>query len=366
MPHIQRVTLENFKSIRRADITFSGLDVLIGLNGSGKSNLLSFFSLLGHVRTGNLQGFVQVRSGGAASLLHCGPTKSPTMAWRVELDRDPWHNAYGATLAYSADDSLVFQKELIEAQRQDQVVSTQVPLESSSRESRMNEPSVTAQANIRAVWTSMRDARYYQFQNTSFTSRIRQRREADSSFQLHDDGGNLAGFLARLRTEATDSYEQIRNACREVVPWFDDFVLDDSGATSATGTTRLAIRERSGETFAAHQISDGSLRFFALATLLCQPVDISPAFVCIDEPELGLFPAALSKLSDLMLRRKSEGVQILLATQSRDLLRYLDVAPIVAERKPPAWSETTFRQLSPADLDTWYDEYTQGDEHERR
>lgn len=129
MPHINRVTLENYKSIRRADLALSGLDVLIGLNGSGKSNLLSFFSLLGHVRTGNLQGFVQIRSGGAASLLHCGPTKSPTMSWRVELDRDTWHNVYSATLAYSADDSLVFQNELVEARRQDQSVGVQVPLE---------------------------------------------------------------------------------------------------------------------------------------------------------------------------------------------------------------------------------------------
>ena len=63
MPHINRVTLENYKSIRRADLALSGLDVLIGLNGSGKSNLLSFFSLLGHVRTGNLQGFVQIQLG---------------------------------------------------------------------------------------------------------------------------------------------------------------------------------------------------------------------------------------------------------------------------------------------------------------
>lgn len=366
LPHIQRVTLENYKSIRRADITFSGLDVLIGLNGSGKSNLLSFFSMLGHVRTGNLQGFVQVRSGGAASLLHCGPTTSPTLSWRVELDRDPWLNAYGATLAYSADDSLVFQRELVEARRQDQAVGMQVPLESSSRESRMNEPSVTSQANIRAVWTSMRDARYFQFHNTSFTSRIRQRRDAEPAFQLHDDGGNLAAFLVRLREEAPSSYEEIRYACREVIPWFDDFALTDGTSSGTARSTRLAIRERSGEMFAAHQISDGSLRFFALATLLCQPVDISPAFVCIDEPELGLFPAALSKVADLMLRRKEAGVQILLATQSRDLLRYLSVDPIVAERKSSAWSETTFRKLSPANLDIWYDEYTQGDEQERR
>lgn len=366
MPHIQRLVLENFKSIRRADIPFSGLDVLIGLNGSGKSNLLSFFSMLGHVRTGNLQGFVQTRSGGASALLHCGPTKSPTLSWRVELNRPNWQNAYGATLVYSADDSLVFQRELIEARRLDQSIPLQVPLESSSRESRMNDPTVVTQPNIRAVWTSLRDARCFQFHSTSFTARIRQRREAESASQLWDDGGNLAAFLMRLRAEASDSYGRVRDACREVVPWFDDFAWTDGSGSGSAGPTKLTLRERSGETFAAHQISDGTLRFIALATLLCQPVDLSPDFLCIDEPELGLFPAALSKLADLMLRRSDEGVQILLATQSRDLLRYLNVSPIVAERKPSAWSETTFRQLSPADLDMWYDEYTQGDEIERR
>lgn len=286
------------------------------------------------------------------------------MSWRVEFDRAPWHNAYGATLDYSADESLVFRSELVEARHQDQSFQTQVPLLSNSRESRMNDPAAIMQPNIRAVWTSLRDARYFQFHNTSYTSRIRQRRDNESASQLWDDGGNLAVFLARLRDEAVDAYTSIVMACREVIPWFDDFAWPDDPAKA--GPLRLAMRERSGEVFAAHQISDGTLRFFALVTLLCQPVDFSPVFICIDEPELGLFPSALSKLADLMLLRREAGVQILLATQSRDLLRYLDVPPIVAERRSTAWSETVFRRLSPADLDLWYDDYTQGDEHGRR
>lgn len=363
MRHIQRVVVENFKSIKRADITFEGLDVLIGLNGSGKSNLLSFFSMLGHVRTGNLQGFVQSRSGGASSLLHRGPDISQAMSWRLEFDRTPWRNVYAATLEYSADDSLIFKSEFVEARRQDQAFPLQVPLESNSRESRMNDADAVTQPNIRAVWTSMRDVRYYQFHNTSYTSRIRQRREAESSFQLWDDAGNLATFLYRLRQDYSDCYKTIIASCREALPWFDSFVWPEIAA--GTQSLRLTMKERSGENFAAHQISDGTLRFFALVTLLCQPVDLSPAFICIDEPELGLFPAAISKIADLMLFRRNAGVQILLATQSRELLRFLNVSPVVAERESPDSPETRFRRLSPVDLDLWYDEYTQGAEHER-
>ncbi len=364
MPHIRRVTIENFKSIRNANISFDGLDVLIGLNGSGKSNLLSFFSMLGHVRTGCLQRFVQTLSGGASSLLHCGPAQSSSMSWCLEFDRAPWQNTYAATLEYSADDSLVFRSELIRAQREGHSIPLEVPLISSSRESRMNDADALTQPNIRAVWSSLRDARYFQFHNTSYTSRIRQRRELDQAAQLHDDGGNLAAYLLRLRDDMRVSYDAIVNSCREVIPWFDDFVWPDEHVQGMR--LRLAVRERSGENFAAHQISDGTLRFIALTTLLGQPVEFSPAFICIDEPELGLFPKALSKLAELMISRCDAGVQILLATQSRDLLRYLGVTPIIAERNAAAWSETAFRRVSPADLDSWYDEYTQGDEFERR
>lgn len=366
MPYVQRVTIENFRSIRRADISFQGLDVLIGLNGSGKSNMLSFFSMLGHVRTGSLQRFVQVRSGGASSLLYRGPSHSTSMSWRVEFDLTPRRIAYMATLDYSVDDSLVFRSESAEARQPGQAVLSEARLqaEAISRESRMNDPTVVTEPNVRAVWTSLRDTRYFQFHNTSYTARIRQRRETESASQLWDDAGNLAAFLVRLRDESPESYRSIVYSCRKVIPWFDDFAWPDNPLES--GHLRLAIRERSGEVFQAHQISDGTLRFFALTTLLSQPVNLSPSFICIDEPELGLFPAALSELADLMRSRHQDGVQILLATQSREFLRYLDVAPIVAERKPTSWSETVFRRLSPADLNTWYDEYTQGDENERR
>ena len=77
-PRLSRIHVSLFRSIRDVDLELSNLSVLIGANGSGKSNLLEFLNMLRHIVSGRLQYFV-ARSGGASSILRYGPKVTPEL-----------------------------------------------------------------------------------------------------------------------------------------------------------------------------------------------------------------------------------------------------------------------------------------------
>ncbi len=112
------------------------------------------------------------------------------------------------------------------------------------------------------------------------------------------------------------------------------------------------------EDFNGHQLSDGTLRFIALATLLLQPKEEGPALIFVDEPELGLHPYAISVLGGL-IHRASEGTQIMVATQSPGLLDAFEPSDIVVVER--VQDGTTFRRLEPKRLEAWLEEYKLSD-----
>jgi predicted ATPase len=109
--------------------------------------------------------------------------------------------------------------------------------------------------------------------------------------------------------------------------------------------------------FHASQLSDGTLRFIALATALLQPKP--PATVLIDEPELGLHPQALEVLANLILQAQSR-TQLIVSTQSAPLLNAFEPEQIVVIDREEGASR--FRRLKADDLAAWLaEDYTLGD-----
>jgi predicted ATPase len=167
----------------------------------------------------------------------------------------------------------------------------------------------------------------------------------------------LAAFLYRLQeTEYHDTYQLIRKTVQGIAPFFDDFFLRPDNLNSET--IKLAWKHKgSDKYFGASSLSDGTLRFIALATLLLQPVDLRPSVILIDEPELGLHPAAISLLASL-IHRASEKTQVIAATQSPILLDYFSPEDVlVAESKD---NGTTFSRLNSSDYDQWLEEFSLG------
>lgn len=357
MTRLKRLSLSGFKSIRELrDLELGPLNVLIGANGAGKSNLVGFFRLLNFMMTGALQEFIG-RSGGAGSLLHYGPKVTSHLTGALEWATEAGIMRYKCRLAYAAEDKLIFAAEQVRP-RLDAVPPPRViDFGAGYRETALRNANVKKGTAPALITEALSGLRVYQFHDTSDESRLRATCEADDSRFLYSNGGNLAAMLRRLREEHRARYERVLGTVRLVAPFLDDFILEPT----SNGHPRVSLRWRGRGAeyeFGPHQLSDGTLRFIALATLLLQPAEWLPSLIVIDEPELGLHPVALATLAG-MLHETAQDAQLLVATQSAALVDFF--APeevVVVDREHGA---SSFRRLSEDQLKEWLEDYSLGE-----
>ena len=357
---LKTVKLVNFKSIREQSFELESVNVLIGANGAGKSNLLSFFKLLNEMLGMRLQSHIE-QAGGANSLLHYGSKRSPSLEAELTFETDTGLSKYVVRLVYAAVDRLIFSEERIHFLREGLMVPYEEIVEGGHRETRLtslaDQPSDVGKSNpARVIRRILSTCRVYQFHDTSLSSAMRNPVYVDKNRPLMPDGGNLAAFLHGLRRDAPTSYSRIRRTIQQIAPFFDDFDLDP---TSVGGNNvRLNWRERdSNELFGPHQLSDGTLRAIALITLLLQPNESLPTLLVLDEPELGLHPAAVNVVAALM-KQASLHCQILIATQSTALLDEFEPSQVIVVERDDATKASTFERLDPASYAEWLEKYS--------
>ena len=201
----------------------------------------------------------------------------------------------------------------------------------------------------------LRNCSVYQFHDTSDSSNFKKRWDVEENNYLRSDGGNLAAVLHRLEREDINRFEWINNQVRRILPVFDRFEIEES-----YGKVLLRWKAQgTDKTLGAHLTSDGSLRFFALATLLNLPPEMLPDVLLLDEPELGLHPAAISLIGG-MIKSLAVERQIIIATQSPLLVDEFDLDEIfVLEMQD---GQTKFRKLKPDDYQSWLDDsFTPGE-----
>ncbi|MBX3273441.1 MAG: AAA family ATPase [Sandaracinaceae bacterium] len=350
---LDRIEVEGFKSIGSMGLELSAINLLVGANGAGKSNFVGALSLLGELVEGRLQ-LAVARAGGASSLLHHGPKRTPAM--RIEVRSGA--NRYMARLAYAPQDKLFFEDERAWGQGVRYSAPFEVPMGSGHDETRLQAEARAHPGGVCAwVLARVRQWRLYHFHDTSPMAPVKQKGRIDDNALLRPDAGNLAAFLYRLR-EASDgagAYQRVVASIRQVAPFFDDFVLRPDPVRP--DLIQLEWTERGSDAyFNAHSFSDGTLRYVCLATLLLQPSP--PSLVLIDEPEIGLHPFAITQLA-AMLESAATRTQLLVATQSVTLMNQFspDVVIVVDRRD----GQSTFQRLQAAEIASWTDEYSLGE-----
>src|SRR5829696_812307 len=286
---IETITVEGFLSIRSASVELGNLNLLIGANGSGKSNFVSALELLGRIVDEDLALYVG-RRGGAAALLHRGT--EPTDKIVLDLEFPP--NGYRAALVSAAGDEVVFAEEQIRFQGTDYPAPWIDRLGSGQRETRLNQHLTQGQAVAAYVVHVLRGCRVFHFHDTSAGAPVKRRADVANNRGLAADALNLAPFLRRIRDDHPADYERIRSVVRQVAPFFRDFVLEEEQQTMRLRWRQVGV---DGD-FGADALSDGTLRFICLATLLLQPEP--PPLIVLDEPELGLHPYAIVVLAGLL------------------------------------------------------------------
>jgi predicted ATPase len=355
MQRLRRVRLSGFKSIKNLDLEICALNVMIGANGAGKSNLVSFFKMINEMTGGRLQQFIAT-SGRAGSLLHYGPKVTPQMEARVVFEVDNGQDTYRMRLFHAAGDTLIFAEERLEFFRADWLGEPQrLDLGAGHAETRVTEEAEGGEPIARVFRHLLNNCRVYQFHDTSQTARIRQYCYVGNDRWLMPDAGNLAAVLYRLKNnEDPRAYHRIVGTIRQIAPFFGDFELEPSGPSGKD--IILNWREKSSDqVFGPHQVSDGTLRAMALITLLWQPVDDLPSVIVIDEPELGLHPFAKNVVASLM-KKASQHCQVVVATQSAGLLDAFEPEDIVVVERDENGS--VFARQSAESLHEWLAEYT--------
>lgn len=220
-------------------------------------------------------------------------------------------------------------------------------------DSAVEESSLAYNTKWRAAYlrTYLKSFMVYHFHDTSFTSPMRGDCNINDNECLRDNGSNLAAYLYYLMQNDEKAFRFIEGVVRSVAPYFKGFKLRPDANNN--NKIRLEWEEKDTDMYLdGYSFSDGTLRFIALATLLLQPN--KPEVIIIDEPELGLHPAAINKLAE-MVKSASVKSQIILSTQSTNLVNCFDVDDIIVVDRSD--SQSVFRHLSGEELGKWMDDY---------
>ena len=331
------ITVKGFRSIAHVEkLELTPVNVLIGANGSGKSNFVDVFPLLRCWAEGRLDSYVG-RSGGADRNLHFGTKTTPELHVQLAFADGERRDIH---LAATEDDRL-------------RVMSGSVGGPPAAQNAK--EPQ---HADIETfVRSCLKRWRVYHFHDTGKGAPILCNSELNDNRFLREDGGNLAAFLYFLRQKEPSCYQRIKKTFRLVAPFFDDFVLEPLALNDRM--IRIEWRHRMADKhFDVSTLSDGSLRFLALATLLLQPAGLRPSVILLDEPELGLHPYAVAALCSL-IRSVAVETQVILATQSPYLVDHFQPKDIVVVDRVAGQSR--FSRLAPEVLEAWLEDYSLGD-----
>ncbi len=334
------IDIEGYKSINKLHLVLNPINIFIGANGSGKSNFISFFDFLNKVYNQKLNEFVAL-NGGESKFLHKGKRVTNQITFKTEFDEG--QNGYLFNIE-AGTNGFVFTKESV--------------IYKSDKGKRIDfnnsESNLKAEGSNRNqyVINYLNNLRKYHFHDTSSNSPFSEASHVENDIHyFYNDGSNIAAFLFSISEENKITYNKIIKTIQSIAPYFSDFYLKPN----AKNYVKLQWEDKHSDIlFGVNDLSDGTLRFIALTILFMQPE--LPNTIIIDEPELGLHPSAISKLAGMITSAASKGCQIILATQSTDLISHFEPQDIVTVDQKKG--ESLFKRLNPIELEQWLEDYT--------
>jgi predicted ATPase len=345
---LNKVSINGYKSIERQEVFLGDINVLIGQNGAGKTNFISLFRFLRNIIENKLK--VTSLKEGAENLLYYGSKETEQIVIHFDFES----NAYFIILEPTRNNSLIVVNEQCGSLQEDRRIFWEKSIARSEDESGLSK---NAKTNKIAgyVYDLLRNWRVYHFHDTSESAGVKKYGSLADTHFLLEDASNLAAYLFVLKQTQEQYYERIVKTIQLVIPFFRDFILRPNPLNE--NTIRLEWQDMySDRTFTAHELSDGSLRFICMATLLLQKE--LPQLILLDEPELGLHPTAITILAGL-LKKASKRTQVIVSTQSVSLVNEFDVEDVIVVEKEKG--ATIFKRLDAKKLESWLNDYSLGD-----
>ena len=338
---MDRIEIKGYKSFKDLALDLLPINILIGSNGSGKSNFLSFFEFLNRLYEQKLTEYVAL-NGGIDKYFFQGSKITDTIEATIYFKC----NSYSFELQ-EGDNRFVFLKEGLgyyQSYSDIALFGNEANIKSYSGLSRGE-----------YIRKYLSEIKKYHFHDTGKSSPFtKESHIVNDTYFLYEKGGNLAAFLYGIREKEPIVYKRIIRVIQSIAPYFSDFYFN----VSAADTVRLQWTDKFSSTiYGPTDLSDGTIRFIALATLFLQPVP--PKVIIIDEPELGLHPLAIQTLAGMIKSAAAKGTQVIIATQSADLITNFDAEDVITVNQTDGVS--VMKRHSSEELNAWLDDYTLGD-----
>lgn len=334
------IEISGYKSIKSERIDLMPINILIGANGSGKSNFISFFDFLNRLYNRKLNDYIAL-SGGDNKVLHKGQKTTDRISFKVEFDNG--NNGYAATLVSGSNGFIFTSEKLIYRSDNGNDISR------SDSEARLK---TTDNFRAKYVIKYLNGFRKYHFHDTSEKSPFTKLSHIENDiYFLYSDGSNLPAFLYHINQKNKIVYNRIIKTIQSIAPYFSDFYFEPN----SENYVRLQWTDKYSDVlFGATDLSDGTIRFVALTVLFMQPT--LPDTIIIDEPELGLHPSAIAKLAGMIKSVAAKGSQVIIATQSTDLISHFSANDILTVDQIDG--ESKFKRLQEDNLQLWLEDYT--------
>ena len=374
MNRFERIHVKCFRRLYDVDLSLKPLNVMIGANGSGKTSLLDVFSFLSASASGNLKETVSAFGGVEGNLTTLEAVNAGKAAFmRFEIDAtvpDSQPLKYAIALkpggiSYEiVDETLTQQRspippplKYIQSHHGD--VRYFKPQENKLLPPEWeHEPLESALSQVPKMYQEPEEFRKWLASSTHYhVLDVGQRAPVRLPQQMREaklpgkDGEDLVSCLFWMREADRDRFEAVEDTLRAGFPDFDRLNFPPVAA----GTLAMTWKDkRSKYPFYMHQLSEGTLRFLWLVTLLQSPG--LTAVTLIDEPEVSLHPELLSLLAELM-REASQRTQLIVATHADRLVRFLLPSEVIAVDVADDGTASATR-ADEFDLNEWLSEYT--------
>lgn len=379
------VKIEGFRSFGLVELKLPPLAVLIGRNGSGKSNFLDLLSVMTEAAHGRLGEGIAAR-GGFDNIAFKGrpgdifvefhfksekvfeQEKAPVTfklklkkvgsspkVWFEQVSKGPEYPQTSPLYLMHRDrDGSMFRS--IKTGMREELLEEGKALESDSElaifqvKDQDKYPTPYKLLRLLQDWTLYRDF------DVGLEASIRQPALLRPTFRLAPNGGNLASVLHSIKEQDPATWKEIEEILETAYPDFHSITFPGEG-----GDGKVVLRwwerpyERHGG-FSASLMSDGTLKLLCILAILKSPDP--PPLVCIDEPELGLHPDWIELVAELM-QSASNRTQLIVATHSPQLIAKLSPEQVIVTEKEDG--ETKFTSLSSEDLERWLKEFSLGD-----
>lgn len=392
---LSEITLENFFSFRKpTTIKLNpGVNILLGINGSGKSNLLKAIALLYEIIAGNgLEKTFLKKWSGFDAVANFNEDTKDYIKLGFEFSKDAIHQnhdrrgfqfktnpIYELTI-FKAGSTSYYLKEKLYCRSDDQddfifmdmnnaqgVISTReegkvgfqrYPQESQQVNFKSTEPVLSQISDperfypIFTLKRALEEVAVYYYFDTTFESVIRQPSSYGTERKLSHDGQNLMTIINNIRNNNSLWYAEIEQAIKKINPHFKDINFNFLGSK-----LYLVLREDYlAKSVSMEHISDGTLRYLLLLSILFNPERGN--LVCIDEPETNLHPDMINTITDA-LKQASKNTQIIVTTHSPLLLNSFDIEDVLIFEKNQK-NETEVNFKSSDEFEDWLDNFLVG------